>query len=120
MTQVHVDVRADWRTGAACTDDPDRQFPGWDALKIAAAKAVCARCPVRAQCLREALDREETDGVWGGLTPVERVRYMEGPYTARVVPCPGCGRDRALTTEGLVRAHKSRHGHRCSGSGSKP
>jgi Transcription factor WhiB len=35
-------------------------------LDIARAKAICARCALREQCLREALDREEPWGVWGG------------------------------------------------------
>lgn len=39
---------------------------------IAAAKAVCARCPVRAECLDEAMSAGMTDGIWGGMTPEER------------------------------------------------
>jgi hypothetical protein len=35
-------------------------------LDIARAKAICGRCALREQCLREALDREEPWGVWGG------------------------------------------------------
>jgi WhiB family redox-sensing transcriptional regulator len=35
-------------------------------LDIARAKAICSRCALREQCLREALDREEPWGVWGG------------------------------------------------------
>ena len=30
------------------------------------AKLMCAPCPLRAQCLAEALDRAEPWGVWGG------------------------------------------------------
>ena len=30
------------------------------------AKALCAECPVRSQCLDAALSREEPCGVWGG------------------------------------------------------
>jgi len=30
------------------------------------AKALCADCPIRRQCLSEALEREEPWGVWGG------------------------------------------------------
>lgn len=33
---------------------------------IARAKAMCGLCPLQAQCLADALDREEPWGVWGG------------------------------------------------------
>lgn len=33
---------------------------------IAAAKRVCAECPLMAECLEGALDRRERWGVWGG------------------------------------------------------
>lgn len=36
------------------------------------AKAVCASCTVRAQCLDQALERGERYGIWGGLTDLER------------------------------------------------
>jgi WhiB family redox-sensing transcriptional regulator len=38
----------------------------------AAAKSVCATCPVIAQCLAWALEVDEPHGIWGGLTPAER------------------------------------------------
>ena len=37
-----------------------------------AAKTVCAVCPVREACLGYALATNQTIGVWGGLTVVER------------------------------------------------
>ncbi len=52
-----------WRRGAACLDEPlDLFFPTaaagalYDA-QVAAAKAVCRRCPVVAACLSDALAR---------------------------------------------------------------
>lgn len=36
------------------------------------AKSVCAGCPVRTECLAEALDDRVEWGVWGGLTERER------------------------------------------------
>ena len=38
----------------------------------AAAKAVCATCPVVAQCRAHALQVREPYGVWGGMTEDER------------------------------------------------
>lgn len=35
-------------------------------LDAARAKAICARCSVREQCLSRALERAEPYGVWGG------------------------------------------------------
>ena len=35
-------------------------------LDIARAKAICAKCALREQCLADALEREEPWGVWGG------------------------------------------------------
>ena len=40
------------------------------------AKAICAACPVAEQCLEHAIRTHQPDGVWGGLTPVERHRLV--------------------------------------------
>ena len=40
-----------------------------------AAKAVCASCPVLAQCRQHALTVREPYGVWGGMTEDEREAY---------------------------------------------
>lgn len=61
-----------WREQAACRGlDPALFFPekGDDGH---AAKAVCAVCPVRAECLRWALTVPEKDGIWGGVAPHAR------------------------------------------------
>ncbi|MDQ2708443.1 MAG: WhiB family transcriptional regulator [Actinomycetota bacterium] len=34
--------------------------------ELSTAKAICAECPIRAQCLAGALERREPWGVWGG------------------------------------------------------
>ena len=36
------------------------------------AKQMCAGCPVRTECLAEALDNQIEWGVWGGMTERER------------------------------------------------
>jgi len=40
------------------------------------AKEICALCPVRESCLDHALTAREKDGVWGGLTAIERRRLV--------------------------------------------
>lgn len=61
----------DWTTRAACRgSDPDALFVQGAAQNRA--KAVCLGCPVRAECLADALDNRVEFGVWGGLTERER------------------------------------------------
>jgi WhiB family redox-sensing transcriptional regulator len=68
----------DWRDRAECKDDPtpDLWFvhPRSDRHGIAAAKAICRRCPVAAECLAEALADPNIVGVWGGLDEQQRAR----------------------------------------------
>ena len=45
--------------------DPDMWFAD-SPTQLEQAKALCADCPIRRQCLSEALEREEPWGVWGG------------------------------------------------------
>jgi WhiB family redox-sensing transcriptional regulator len=86
----------DWYQQAACRDlDPDRfdYDPEIDPpAKAEAAKAVCAGCQVRDACLDFALERpaaEDTTGVYGGLTPAERVARRSGaPSSRRLVADP--------------------------------
>jgi WhiB family redox-sensing transcriptional regulator len=44
---------------------------------VEAAKAVCAMCPVRPECLTWALATGQDAGVWGGTSEEER-RVMRG------------------------------------------
>ena len=64
----------DWRQDAACRDlDTATFFPETNE-QIAAAKVVCASCPVREACLEFAVITRQDDGVWGGLDENERKR----------------------------------------------
>ena len=67
----------EWVHRARCRDeDPELFFPigttGPAALQIDAAKAVCAGCEVREQCLEWALATGQDAGVWGGTSEDER------------------------------------------------
>ena len=66
-----------WRTSALCRQtDPDLFFPvgttGSALDHIAAAKAVCERCPVQDPCLQFAIETNQDSGVWGGTSEEER------------------------------------------------
>ncbi|UNZ20587.1 WhiB family transcriptional regulator [Streptomyces sp. 891-h] len=78
-------IRDLWPKPAPCLKNPDGWFPPGNshtrAWKTAAAEAahICrTRCPIRQQCLREALDAEQgrragdRHGIAGGHTPAER------------------------------------------------
>ena len=81
----------DFRARAACLDvDPELFFPTGNGAsaqqQVAAAKAVCQRCPVTVECLAWALDNRHEEGVWGGLDMAERhdMRRRARPVGTRV------------------------------------
>lgn len=74
----------DWQRQGACRGRDSAQFFHPDgergssrARREASAKAVCGRCPVRAECAAHALMVQEPYGVWGGFTETERLRLQE-------------------------------------------
>ncbi|MFE9448357.1 WhiB family transcriptional regulator [Streptomyces sp. NPDC006739] len=74
--RVHGSNRTDdWRNNAACRSKdvhPDAMFPDSDKQRIAAARAICAGCPVSKACLRDAITSGDRWGIRAGLTPDER------------------------------------------------
>jgi WhiB family redox-sensing transcriptional regulator len=66
-----------WMSHGACRQaDPELFFPigvvaGPVARQVEAAKAICALCAVRAQCLSYGLELMP-EGIWGGTTLEER------------------------------------------------
>lgn len=64
----------DWTLNAKCRGMADALFPEGKNQKRA--RAVCTGCPVRPQCLAEALDHRIEWGVWGGLTERERRQLL--------------------------------------------
>ena len=94
---VHIPLA--WHDRAACAGVKDvTWFPSGDApggrdaahkANVAAAKAICAGCPVKAECLEVALWEPLTYGIWGGLTFDER----RGKNTGQRVRPAKCGTD---------------------------
>lgn len=61
-----------WRKRAACWDAVPWLMFETSASALAAAEALCRRCPVQAQCLEYALLYDEEFGMWGGMSAVAR------------------------------------------------
>ena len=68
--------KTSWRTLALCLGhDPDLWFPqesdgGANAIRI------CSACPVRLDCLEWAIEHNERNGIWGGLSARKRQRLL--------------------------------------------
>jgi WhiB family redox-sensing transcriptional regulator len=75
-----------WQERGRCRDlDTDLFYPPLDSetahqrrARETVAKAVCASCPVRVECLAWAIASGEQLGVWGGLNERER-ELLAGP-----------------------------------------
>ena len=72
-----------------CAQQPDPWFSE-DRHSIKRAKAICGGCSVRLECLRLALEHDETWGVWGGLGAVERARLSPTAIGDRVCAIEEC------------------------------
>jgi WhiB family transcriptional regulator, redox-sensing transcriptional regulator len=92
--------QAEWRSLSACRgEDPNLFFPAARTVtmfvQLARAKAICARCPVRDECLRYALGTGQEYGVWGGKSEEERksmrrlLRVSSTPVLPRVAAGAG-------------------------------
>jgi WhiB family redox-sensing transcriptional regulator len=78
-------IAEDWMLAAACRGRTELFFAPDDSetrserrRREAAAKAVCASCAVRVECLMDALESDERFGIWGGLTERERRSLRRG------------------------------------------
>ena len=77
-------VEVSWRVFGKCRGEnavhffPPSHFERKDEkdAREGAARALCAACPVRAQCLDYALTVQEPHGIWGGMNEVERRRLL--------------------------------------------
>lgn len=65
--------------GPLCVDNPDLWF-STDPHDIAIARTICAACPLRAECLQQAIIGAETHGVWGGVDMADKGRKMRRDY----------------------------------------
>src|SRR2546423_13404277 len=92
---------ADWPSLAACRNgDPDALFVQGAEQNVA--KRICRSCPVRYECLADALDNRIEFGVWGGMTERERRALLR-----RHPPGPGW---RERVAAGRVKRRPARDG----------
>lgn len=86
-------MRAIKKSGAnpVCMEtDPELFFPDtWTQARDA--KKLCSTCPVQRECLTYALESNQLDGIWGGLTLDER-RRLRGLGRNRSVGRPSQSR----------------------------
>lgn len=61
-----------WMVHASCRGAGGEVFFPTRGEPTAEAKAICAGCPVRAECLTFALESGEKYGIWGGRSERER------------------------------------------------
>lgn len=77
------DMAADtkWMTWALCAEtDGDAFFPEKGGSPRQA-KAICAGCPAKGECLEYALEYGEV-GIWGGTTETQRRRMKRADLAA--------------------------------------
>lgn len=100
-----------WQDSAACIGADTAIFFPESGDPVGPAKALCRACPVREQCLADALERGEVHGVWGGLSAKERRKYRRQHGLLRK---PG-GQPQPIShgTNGGYHAHRRRGQQPC-------
>ena len=112
-----------WRQRALCADLPPDLFFSEALADVRDAKAVCARCPVRQECLDWATETKQEYGVWGGVLfseePDSTIKhgtytgYVRGCRLATCAPDGGCtGAKARYTAKVAARAARKKAGAR--------
>ena len=70
----HVEALGGWEGNAACAGLGFAMFFPKLGESGAAARKVCAECPVRGECGRFAKRTGQVGGIWGGVAIVQRQR----------------------------------------------
>lgn len=102
-----------WHKQGACRGMTPRQFYSENYIENESARAICASCEVRSDCLEYALHNRIQHGIWGGKTELERRRIRRTTVSIRptriVIPavkCPVCESAKYMVPFDL-------HGWRC-------
>lgn len=102
----------EWQRRAACARQENKHMVDYffskDFDKKYAARNLCFTCPVRAECLKWALEHKQIWGVWGGKDEVEIRRALSVGYTGeetrrrRFPNCPYCSARPAKLVTGMI------------------
>ncbi|MET7867951.1 WhiB family transcriptional regulator [Micromonospora taraxaci] len=65
-----------WMSQANCQGTDPNEFYPEKGSNSELARKICKRCPVRLDCLEDALDRRERHGIWGGLSENQRTSLL--------------------------------------------
>jgi WhiB family redox-sensing transcriptional regulator len=66
-----------WMDRGGCRNFPPAVFFPQDGAGVERARAICAHCPVKTECLEHALGNHIDHGVWGGCSERERRRIAK-------------------------------------------
>lgn len=109
-----------WRDDAACRGvDPDLFYPPKGSpVAYEPARALCASCPVAADCLDYALatfDQKDDCGMWAGTTPMQRrdIRKERGIQATSLLHCHQCGAPFTVTGSGGGQHNRLYCSHTC-------
>jgi WhiB family redox-sensing transcriptional regulator len=92
----------DWMDDAACRDsDPEIFFPLSYEMGARNAMKHCASCPVSIQCATYAWQNGIREGIWGGMTPIQRYRWAIAREQERIL-----GRWRQQALAGAVNSER--------------
>ena len=78
-----VDPAPGWMAKARCRGLDPELFHPEDNTGVKAAKAICADCPVKQDCLDQAIRAHEPYAIWGGLTVKQRQKVARDRQRTR-------------------------------------
>ncbi len=84
MPQIPIDVS--WQEQSACNDHDVKMFFPENGAGVKKAKAICAECEVRNECLEYALLNNIPHGVWGGASERQRVQIRRERLETHKLP----------------------------------
>jgi WhiB family redox-sensing transcriptional regulator len=72
---------ADGNEQAKCADEWVDPEWWWDPRTVDLAKDICDSCPIKLKCLEFAIKENQIEGVWGGLSDLERRNLLKKSVT---------------------------------------